>query len=111
MEYMACQRPIVSFDLLETRRSAGDAAFYVEKEDTRMFASALLDLLDDQPRREKMGKIGLERSIQLVGLDRSQKALLEGYSRLNRNSSTLLRLPGVDLQEKKTADVPVQAER
>jgi glycosyltransferase involved in cell wall biosynthesis len=111
MEYMACQRPIVSFDLLETRRSAGDAAFYVEKEDTRMFASALLELLDDQPRREMMGKIGLERSIQLVGLDRSQRALLEGYSRLNRNSSALLRLPGVGSQEKKAADVPVQAER
>jgi glycosyltransferase involved in cell wall biosynthesis len=111
MEYMACERPIVSFDLLETRRSAGDAAFYVEKEDTRMFASALLELLDDQPRREMMGKIGLERSIHLVGLGRSQKALLEGYSRLNRNSSRLLRLPEADSQEKKAADVPVQAER
>jgi glycosyltransferase involved in cell wall biosynthesis len=111
MEYMACQRPIVSFDLLETRRSAGDAAFYVEKEDTRMFASALLELLDDQPRREMMGKIGLERSIHLVGLGRSQKALLEGYSRLDRNSSTLLRLPEADSQEEKAADVPVQAER
>jgi len=105
MEYMACQRPIVSFDLLETRRSAGDAALYVEKEDTRMFANALLELLDDQPRREMMGKIGLERSIRLVGLDRSQKALLEGYSRLNRNSRTLLRLPEMDSQEKKAADV------
>jgi glycosyltransferase involved in cell wall biosynthesis len=111
MEYMACQRPILSFDLLETRRSAGDAAFYIEKEDTRTFASALLELLDDQPRREIMGQIGLERSIHLVGLDRSQKALLEGYSRLNRNPSTLLRLPEVDSQEQKATDVPVQAER
>jgi glycosyltransferase involved in cell wall biosynthesis len=111
MEYMACQRPIVSFDLLETRRSAGDAAFYVEKEDTRMFASALLELLDDQPRREMMGKIGLERSIQLVGLGRSQKALLEAYSHLRKTSATLLELPGVDSQRKKAADVPLQAER
>ena len=56
MEYMACQRPIVSFDLLETRRSAGDAAYYVEKEDTKMFARALLELLDDQARREQDGR-------------------------------------------------------
>jgi glycosyltransferase involved in cell wall biosynthesis len=105
MEYMACQRPIVSFDLLETRRSAGDAAVYVEKEDTRMFAAALLELLDDQPRREMMGKIGLERSIQLVGLGRSQKALLEAYSRLRQTSATFLELPEVDSQEKKAADV------
>ena len=107
MEYMACQRPIVSFDLLETRRSAGNAAFYVEKEDTRMFALALLELLDDQPRREKMGKIGLERSIQLVGLGRSQKALLEAYSRLGRKSTMLLELPKPDSKEKKATDVSV----
>jgi glycosyltransferase involved in cell wall biosynthesis len=82
MEYMACQRPIVSFDLLETHRSAGDAALYVQGEDPKMFGQALLELLDDQPRREIMRKIGLERSIKVVGLDRSQKALLSAYSRL-----------------------------
>ena len=108
MEYMACQRPIVSFDLLETRRSAGDAAFYVEKEDTRMFARALLELLDDQPRRERMGKIGLQRSIQLVGLDRSQKALLEAYSSLiGTGAPTSLGLPEVDSQEAKTSHVAI----
>jgi|HubBroStandDraft_6_1064221.scaffolds.fasta_scaffold256417_2 glycosyltransferase involved in cell wall biosynthesis len=107
MEYMACQRPIVSFDLLETRRSAGDAAFYVEKEDTRMFASALLELLDDQPRREMMGKIALERSINLVGLGRSQRALLEAYSRLRGKSTAMRELPELDSQENTTEDVPV----
>ena len=105
MEYMACQRPIVSFDLLETRRSAGDAAVYVEKEDPKMFAFALLELLDDQVRREKMGKIGLERSIQLVGLDRSRKALLEAYSRLRGEPVTMVELPEMDSQVTDTSDV------
>jgi glycosyltransferase involved in cell wall biosynthesis len=82
MEYMACKKPIISFDLLETRRSAGNAALYVEKDDSEMFAHALLGLLDDQDCREKMSEIGLQRSIELVGLDRSRKALLEAYSRL-----------------------------
>jgi glycosyltransferase involved in cell wall biosynthesis len=82
MEYMACENPIVSFDLLETRRSAGDAAVYVNREDTEMFAHTLSELLNDPDRRKHMGRIGLERSIQLVGLDRSRKALLEAYSRL-----------------------------
>lgn len=90
MEYMACQRPIVSFDLLETRRSAGGAAYYVEKEDTKMFARALLDLLDDQERRERMGAIGLDRTIQLVGLDRAKRALLEGYGRLFEKTQALV---------------------
>ena len=106
MEYMACQRPIVSFDLLETRRSAGDAAFYVEKEDPKMFAHAVLELLDDRPRREKMGEIGLERSVRVVGLDRSRKALLEGYSRLVRKAPTTSSEPSeVDSQEARTSDV------
>jgi glycosyltransferase involved in cell wall biosynthesis len=106
MEYMACQRPIVSFDLLETRRSAGDAAVYVEKEDTKMFARAVLELLDDSARRERMGKIGLQRSIELVGLDRSRKALLEGYSRLIKNAPTSWQLSEVSPeQEEKTSSV------
>ena len=33
MEYMAFELPVVAFDLLETRVSAGDAAVYVEPND------------------------------------------------------------------------------
>ncbi|MFZ0771030.1 MAG: glycosyltransferase family 4 protein [Candidatus Sulfotelmatobacter sp.] len=106
MEYMACERPIVSFDLRETRRSAGDAAIYVEGDDPKRFASALLDLLDDQPRREMMGKIGLDRSIRLVGLDRSQKALLDAYARLLGNDpAPSVDVPERDSQEAKTSDI------
>lgn len=106
MEYMACQRPIISFDLLETRRSAGDAAFYVEKEDPKMFAQALLGLLDDEARREKMGEIGLQRTIELVGLDRSRKALVEAYSRLLGKPTTSLELSAaVGPQETTTSKV------
>jgi len=105
MEYMACERPIVSFDLLETRRSAGEAALYVEKEDTEMFARAVLALLDDEARREKMGEIGLERSVRLVGLDRSRKALLEGYARLVTKVPASLELSKADPQEETTSDV------
>ena len=90
MEYMACENPIVSFDLLETRRSAGDAAVYVERDDPKIFADILSDLLNDHGRREQMGRIGLERSIQLVGLDRSRKALLEAYSHLRGEGRPVL---------------------
>jgi len=83
MEYMACGNPIVSFDLLESRRSAGDAAIYVEGDDPGMFAAAVSELLNDPAQRQRMAQIGIERSIRLVGLDRSRRALLEGYSRLS----------------------------
>jgi glycosyltransferase involved in cell wall biosynthesis len=82
MEYMACERPIVSFDLVETRRSAGDAAIYVEGEDPKEFARSLNDLLNDAARRERMGQVGLDRTLNLVGLDRQRKALLDAYARL-----------------------------
>ena len=104
MEYMACQRPIVSFDLLETRRSAGDAALYIEKEDTKIFAQEVLGLLDDQARREKMGEIGLQRSIELVGLDRSRKALVEGYSRMMKKPTAPSESPVVKARENTAPD-------
>ena len=83
MEYMACERPIVSFDLLETRRSAGAAAVYVQKEDPKDFAEALSDLLENEAQRDRMGQVGLERTVNLVGLDRSRESLLEAYSGLS----------------------------
>jgi glycosyltransferase involved in cell wall biosynthesis len=105
MEYMACQRPIISFDLLETRRSAGEAAVYVEKEDTKMFAQAILELIDDAPRRAKMGEIGLQRSIHLMGLDRSRQSLLDAYSRLLGKLPTSYELPEVESQESTVSKV------
>ena len=82
MEYMACERPIVSFNLVETRRSAGDAAIYVDGDDPKEFAKTLNELLNDAPRRERMGRVGLDRTLNVVGLDRQRKALLDAYARL-----------------------------
>ena len=82
LEYMACQRPIISFDLVESRRSAGDAAIYVQGDDPQAFGQAISELLDDAPQRERMGRVGLERTTRLIGWNRSREALLEAYSRL-----------------------------
>jgi glycosyltransferase involved in cell wall biosynthesis len=82
MEYMACERPIVSFDLAETRRSAGEAAIYVAGEDPKEFARALNDLLNDPDRRAQMGRVGLDRTLRIVGLEHQRRALLEAYARL-----------------------------
>lgn len=89
LEYMACQRPIVSFDLLESRRSAGDAAKYVEGDSPKAFGQAIIELLDDRQGRERMGQVGLERTTDLIGWNRSREALLEAYSRLNGRDTRL----------------------
>jgi glycosyltransferase involved in cell wall biosynthesis len=61
MEYMAYKKPIVSFDLKETRYSAQDAAIYVEPNDERRFALAIAQLMDDPALRERMGSSGRDR--------------------------------------------------
>ncbi|MFZ4584617.1 MAG: glycosyltransferase family 4 protein [Acidimicrobiia bacterium] len=62
MEYMACATPVISFDLVETRVSAGAAAEYVTPdEDPVAFAHAIDELLDDPERRAEMGRLGRER--------------------------------------------------
>ena len=61
LEYMAFALPIVSFDLKETRVSAGDAAVYVGDETPAAYAKAIVALIDDPRRREEMGSAGLAR--------------------------------------------------
>ncbi len=61
VEYMAMARPIVSFDLRESRYSAGDAALYATPNNTEEFADKIIELLDDAECRNKMGSYGYER--------------------------------------------------
>ena len=55
MEYMAYCLPSVSFDLAETRVSAGDTALYAPSGDLDAFADAVERLLDDDDLRVSMG--------------------------------------------------------
>lgn len=79
VEYMAMGRPIVSFDLLEARVSADDAAEYVPANDELAFAKALDALLDDPDRRRRMGQSGRRRVEQELSWDQSRQALVAFY--------------------------------
>ena len=61
MEYMAFDLPVVAFDLHETRVSAAEAAIYAPPNDVGLYARAIVDLLDDEPRRRSMGALGRTR--------------------------------------------------
>jgi glycosyltransferase involved in cell wall biosynthesis len=67
MEYMAFGLPVAAFDLHETRVSAGDAAVYAEPNRVESYAQAILTLLDDEPRRADMGRIGRRRIEEELG--------------------------------------------
>jgi glycosyltransferase involved in cell wall biosynthesis len=82
MEYMVFGLPVVAFDLRETRVSAGDAAVYVQPNDEQQYAEAIVALLDDEPRRELMGKLARERVEQELAWDHQEGTYLGVYERV-----------------------------
>jgi glycosyltransferase involved in cell wall biosynthesis len=80
MEYMAVEKPIVTFDLKETRFSAQDAALYVPPNDEEAFARALAALMDDPEMRREMGKRGRERVENELHWGIMKQNLLKAYA-------------------------------
>jgi len=79
MEYMAFELPVVAFDLRETRVSAGDAGTYVTPNDVGEYARAIVALVDDEPRRSRLGKLGRARVEQELAWSHQQRAYLGVY--------------------------------
>jgi glycosyltransferase involved in cell wall biosynthesis len=79
MEYMAFELPVVAFDLRETRVSAGDAGTYVRPNDVREYATAIVQLMDDEPRRSLLGKLGRARVEQELAWSHQQRTYLDVY--------------------------------
>ncbi|MEM0913136.1 MAG: glycosyltransferase family 4 protein [Planctomycetota bacterium] len=82
IEYMAMGVPIVSFDLKESRHSAQDAAVYIENDDERAMAQAVVELLGDEALRHRMGEFGRGRVRDELCWDRSRVVLTAFYDRL-----------------------------
>lgn len=61
MEYMSFGKPIVSFDLRETRYSAQNAALYAKPNDIREYAKKIITLMDNPELRKEMGNYGKKR--------------------------------------------------
>jgi glycosyltransferase involved in cell wall biosynthesis len=81
VEYMALARPVVSYDLVEARVSAGEAALYADSNDHASFADCIDTLLDDPDRRRQMGLAGRSRVEQNLSWQHSQRQLLRAYER------------------------------
>jgi glycosyltransferase involved in cell wall biosynthesis len=80
-EYMAIGRPIVSYDLAESRFAAAGAALFAAPGDHAGFARLVSDLLDDPARRAAMGAAGRARAVSLLAWEHQERALLASYSR------------------------------
>ena len=82
MEYMALGKPVISFDLKETRFTAQKAAIYVTPNDEKEFAQAIVKLMDNPEKRAKMGAFGQQRIKEKLAWQHVSKNLALGYKSL-----------------------------
>jgi glycosyltransferase involved in cell wall biosynthesis len=82
VEYMAMGLPVVSFDLKESRYSAGEAAVYVTPNDEHEFAQRIVELIDDPAQRQRMSEYGLQRVRECLAWEHSRRVLVQLYKEL-----------------------------
>jgi glycosyltransferase involved in cell wall biosynthesis len=80
-EYMGAGRPVVAYDLRETRRTAGEAAVYAPCGQPGAFVDLIAELARDGERRLRLGRLARARALELTW-ERSEEALREVYARL-----------------------------
>ncbi len=79
LEYMAFAKPMVMFGTVEGRYSAGEGAVYVMENSAELLGEAILALLDDEPRRQRLGTAGHMRLTRELNWTRSVEQLLAAY--------------------------------
>ncbi|MCS6803954.1 MAG: glycosyltransferase family 4 protein [Acidobacteriota bacterium] len=88
-EYMAFGKPIVAFDLTETRATAQDAALYAKPNEEADFVQCLLELLRDERKREQMGRSGRRRVETQLLWSHSVPQLLAAYRLASRRDQPI----------------------
>ncbi|HTM58202.1 MAG TPA: glycosyltransferase family 4 protein [Candidatus Udaeobacter sp.] len=82
LEYMACGRPIVAYDLREHRASAAEGALYAVPNREDDLAAKIEELLDDPKRRECMGIYNRQRFLERMAWEYSAGELIRAYRKL-----------------------------
>lgn len=82
MEYMALGKPVVQFDLTEGRYSAMEASVYARENDEADLADKIMELLDDEERRQQMGEYGKRRVEKDLQWTHEAPKLLAAYDAL-----------------------------
>lgn len=82
MEYMALKKPIVQYTLKEGKFSAKDASLYAKNTDPIDFAEKIIELLDDEALRTKMGTYGYNRVLNELSWAHENKNLINIYKKV-----------------------------
>jgi glycosyltransferase involved in cell wall biosynthesis len=81
-EYLALGKPVVAYDLLETRRTADAAALLVDRGDSDAFAEAIVRLARNPGLRLALGQQARQRARNELTWEHSEGALLGAYDAL-----------------------------
>jgi glycosyltransferase involved in cell wall biosynthesis len=79
LDYMAFGKAQVMFGTREGRYSAGEAARYVMENSAVELGDAIIEMLDDEDGRVRMGEIGQRRLGTELSWERSVEQLLKTY--------------------------------
>jgi glycosyltransferase involved in cell wall biosynthesis len=80
LEYMACAKPVVCYDLREHRNSAGEGALYAEADVVEDLAAKIEVLLADPGLRARMGAYNRERFLSQMAWEHNAGELLKAYA-------------------------------
>ncbi|MFO1204915.1 MAG: glycosyltransferase family 4 protein [Burkholderiales bacterium] len=87
LEYMALGKPIVAFELNETRTICGEAALYALEGDIDGLAQHILRLADDPALRQRLGEIGRHKIESELAWTYCERELLRAYEGVGCNAS------------------------
>lgn len=82
MEYMILGKPVVAFDLPETRHTGGDTILYASPNDVKEMACQIARLMKDANLRSQLGSRGRERIQSGFTWEHSVVNLLNAYKTL-----------------------------
>ena len=82
LEYMACAKPVVCFDLREHRHSAREGALYAEPNRDEDLAAKIAQLLDDPELCRRLGAYNRQRFLDELAWEHNAGELLNAYEGL-----------------------------
>lgn len=80
MEYMAAGKPIVAFDLAETRYSTNNSAILIKPLDIKGFATGIKELIVNKDLRNKLSQKGKERIELKLNWTNASSNLIQAYN-------------------------------
>jgi glycosyltransferase involved in cell wall biosynthesis len=89
MKYMALGKPIVQFDLSESRALAAEASLYARANDPVDMAGKILSLINNPKLRAEMGEIGRTRVIEELSWKNEAPKLLGAYEAVFKSRGML----------------------